>query len=492
MKIPGKISYLALIVGICLSATAHAADREYSAQEWKDIIESHWEENSTTLYGVPFSVRRTLMLGMQGEDIGKLRAHLATLGFASSVLAETRTRFDDTLASAVKSWQDRMGLEADGIVGPRSRAVLANPGSYARSLLDDALDRGPRKFRDTEVYVDIVAQHVEARIAGEVIFEGPVIVGKREHATPEVTTRIEGITINPPWYVPPGIFQRTKLERLLTDPQGLIDEGFIAFERVEGKLESRDVLTTDWSMIDPKSILLVQRTSEISALGKFKFEMPNRYLVFLHDTPEKGLFASDDRLYSSGCVRVQDIDLMTKRILGDDIWQDKAIDERLTTNRTLRLKLDETIPVTLDYRVATIINGRVDFREDIYRRFSLPLPADGIAILPPMKPQEPATTIAETSIAPIDMPSGASDDDVASNSDQQTLSDDELRLVVPSEEATISLDDIIWEDFRPAETPPVPGGDNSGSTEPTSETDLSGAGFLRNFSTGRLLINWTQ
>lgn len=232
-----------------------------------------------------------------------------------------------------------MGLRADGIVGP---------------------------VRPEEIYVDIVAQRVEARRNDRIVFEGPVVVGRPATRTPRLEAELTGVTFNPSWFVSPGIFARTMLPRLRSEPVKLVSEAFVALEQVDGRLVAHDIPSIDKNNVAHGRYILRQNYSPVSALGPIKFEMPNSQTIFLHDTPNRSDFALDERLYSSGCVRVGDIAQLARIALGDDVWSARDVGRRMASDRTFRIDLETRITVKLDNRVATIIAGDVVLREDTY------------------------------------------------------------------------------------------------------------------------------
>jgi murein L,D-transpeptidase YcbB/YkuD len=161
--------------------------------------------------------------------------------------------------------------------------------------------------------------------------------------------RVREIVINPSWNIPPSIARNELLPRERNNP---------------GYLESRDIIA------DRPDGMLRQRPGDDNALGRIKLEMPNRFNSYMHDTPSKNLFALDERYFSHGCIRVQEILSLASYLLTRDTWNglddvNAAIDEGRTRNIALRAPL----AVYVLYWTAIVReDGAVGFRNDVYRR----------------------------------------------------------------------------------------------------------------------------
>jgi murein L,D-transpeptidase YcbB/YkuD len=140
------------------------------------------------------------------------------------------------------------------------------------------------------------------------------------------------------------------------------------------------VLTTSGKVVDPSTIdwaattqgfpyMIRQEPGPDNALGRVKFMFPNKYMVYLHDTPSKGLFARSERTFSSGCIRVQNPFDLAELLLEDQGWDRARIDQVISSRKTTRINLDKPIPVMLLYWTAEAdADGTVFFRKDVYNR----------------------------------------------------------------------------------------------------------------------------
>jgi murein L,D-transpeptidase YcbB/YkuD len=173
-----------------------------------------------------------------------------------------------------------------------------------------------------------------------------VIVGTVTHPTPVFRATMTSVLINPPWNVPSSIQRNEIMPKLKRDP------GYLA----RGNYVFRDER-------------LVQLPGPKNALGQLKFEMPNPLDVYMHDTPDRRLFARPQRTLSHGCVRVEDPRDLARRLIDSNAWPEAAIDQTIASGETRRVPLKQAIPVYVLYWTAFADpDGTVEFRDDIYGR----------------------------------------------------------------------------------------------------------------------------
>jgi murein L,D-transpeptidase YcbB/YkuD len=188
---------------------------------------------------------------------------------------------------------------------------------------------------------------------GKTVWQTKIVVGKPgTHATPLLTETMKYITVNPTWNVPPSIIRNEYLPALAQDPNALSRVGLQVSHNPDG------------------SIRIFQPPGERNALGRIRFNFPNRFLVYQHDTPDKKLFAHDARAYSHGCMRVQNPDQYAEVLLRVSQPEDKYTAQRISsmygsTERTINLK--RPIPVYVTYQTAFADDaGKPQSRADIY------------------------------------------------------------------------------------------------------------------------------
>jgi L,D-transpeptidase YcbB len=174
------------------------------------------------------------------------------------------------------------------------------------------------------------------------------------HATPLLTETMKFITVNPTWNVPPSIIYNEYLPALQQDPTVL--------QRMGLKLDyGRD-----------GSIHISQPPGEANALGRIRFNFPNKFLVYQHDTPDKNLFAKEDRAFSHGCMRVQNPDQYASILLGITAPNEHYTPDKIRNmygHSEIDLKFPTPIPVNITYQTAFVDDaGKLQFRKDIYSR----------------------------------------------------------------------------------------------------------------------------
>jgi murein L,D-transpeptidase YcbB/YkuD len=288
------------------------------------------------------------------------------------------TEMDDRLTDAVRRFQKRHGLVPDGVVGARTLEALNSPvrqqiGQVRINLARPAVNRAglPR-------YVEVNVPGYELRLVeqGRVVLRSRVIVGDEDSPTPIFDDRIRYIEVNPSWYVPQSITKEL-LDKERKQPGYLDKNGFYWRASAEGAPLDR----------------LVQRPGPENALGRIKFLFPNHHSVYLHDTPQRGLFGRSQRSLSHGCIRVEKPYELALALLGRQGWDASRLDAAFASEKTRRVDLAESVPVFLDYRTAFVDDeGRLNLRPDLYGH-----DAGGVIVfkgkgLPPDVPPAPVPT----------------------------------------------------------------------------------------------------
>ena len=225
-------------------------------------------------------------------------------------------RYDDSVIAAVKKFQQGAGLTADGMIGPATlRALNATP---KRARVVDTIivnmDRWrwyPRELGKVYVMVNIPDYSLRIVRDQKLFWNTRIVVGKPTQATPLTTAQMKFITVNPTWNVPPSIIANEYLPAVRQDP-GVLERMGLRME------QNRD-----------GTVRIYQPPGDRNALGRIRFNFPNKFLVYQHDTPDKHLFAHDKRAYSHGCMRVQDPLLYGEKLLSIVLPQEKYTQDKL-------------------------------------------------------------------------------------------------------------------------------------------------------------------
>ncbi|TDX31054.1 murein L,D-transpeptidase YcbB/YkuD [Modicisalibacter xianhensis] len=313
---------------------------------------------------------QSLRPGETHEDILLLRQRLAMIG--ETMLSPTDapdmlpTRYDEALAAAVRRFQERHLLQADGIVGPRTRAALNVPVEARIDQIRANLERARwllHDLPDTFVLVDIAGYQLSYFRPDGQIWRTRIVVGQPYRQTPSLRSEITHVTVNPTWTIPPTILRQDVLPHVRRDP------GYLARHRIQvldGSGYRLDPFSIDWTR--PGNVILRQAAGPGNALGQVVIRFPNQHLVYLHDTPAQALFAQEQRAFSSGCIRVQQV-LELVQHLFDDTGTDQHLASLIATGQTRNVPLSRTVPLILSYWTAQADEaGFVTFRPDIYQR----------------------------------------------------------------------------------------------------------------------------
>jgi murein L,D-transpeptidase YcbB/YkuD len=265
-------------------------------------------------------------------------------------------------------------LLPDGIVGRGTIQALNVPVSQRIRQLEVNLKRlnevAPTLGR-RYVFVNIAGQEVEAVENGVVVIRKRVIVGKEDRQTPEYTSKVNFIALNPYWNVPLSIATKDLLPKIKANPHFLDRMGIRVFKGWSSNAVEVDPSTVNWA--DPnvtRQYRLRQDPSRLNSLGTVKINFPNPFAVYLHDTPVKSLFGRNARNFSSGCVRVQDVRDLVAWLMEDNKGWDRArIDKVIASGEHMDVPLAEPVPIYLMYLTAWVgEDGVVNFRDDVYNR----------------------------------------------------------------------------------------------------------------------------
>jgi L,D-transpeptidase YcbB len=295
---------------------------------------------------------------MEDDRVPQLRTKLGITENAGD------TRYDAEVAEAVRKFQSSAELKPTGVLDDRTVKAINSP-RHDRQI-DTVIvnmerwrwlprELGAAAIGDAYVILNIPDYTLKVMQNGAQVWTTRVVTGKPGiHATPLLTETMKFITVNPTWNVPPSIIYNEYLPALQQDPTVL--------QRMGLRLEYGH----------DGSVHISQPPGEANALGRIRFNFPNKFLVYQHDTPEKSLFATENRALSHGCQRVQNPDQYAATLLGITDPQGHYTPEKIRSmygRGEIDIKFPTPIPVNITYQTAFVDDaGKLQFRKDVYGR----------------------------------------------------------------------------------------------------------------------------
>lgn len=258
--------------------------------------------------------------------------------------------FDGPLEAAVRHFQVRHGIAVDGAVGPRTLAAMNVPVRARIQQIELNLERWrtlPHELGPSFMLVNVPAERLDVVERDQAVISMKVVVGDTEHPTPVVRTMMVAVTLNPTWTIPASIVKKELVPKTKRDP-GYFAKNDIVFTPGRG-----------WQqMPGPKN-----------PLGRIKFESPNRFDVYLHDTPSRVAFDRYFRAQSHGCVRLERADELADFVLQGTEWNPTQLAQAVATGENRRIDLKRRWRVYILYATSFVDDdGTVEFRDDLYGR----------------------------------------------------------------------------------------------------------------------------
>ncbi len=314
----------------------------------------------------------SLKKGMKDARVAEVRAYLRSTGDLTLEATVAEDYFDEVLEQAVKRFQTRHNLTVDGVVGKGSVEQMNVTVEQRIETIRLNLERLRWIFHHPDedfLMVNIAGFWVKRFQNRKEVFHSRVIVGTHLRESPIFKGVMRYVVVNPTWTLPYSIATHETLPLLQKDP---------------GYLQAKHMEITDGSgkIIDPNAIdfsqysmgnfpyIIRQRPGPWNSLGRIKFMFPNKYSVYLHDTPSRGLFERADRAFSHGCIRTDDVWGLFMNLMNDpDNWNMERIQQLLDSGETTTIDLPKPINIYLIYLTSTVDeNNRLYFMKDVYKR----------------------------------------------------------------------------------------------------------------------------
>jgi murein L,D-transpeptidase YcbB/YkuD len=276
--------------------------------------------------------------------------------------------FDEKLDAAVRLFQARHGLNINGHVDEATFYALSVPADYRLNQLKlnaQRIEFWATTLSERYLVVNIPAATIEAVEGAQVVQRHTAVVGKADRATPILNSKIHQVKFNPYWTVPKSIIRKDLIKYMNEDPEYLTKFRIRIFDGKGAELQPTDI---DWSTDDAVQYTFRQDPGADNSLGRCKIDFYNKYDVYMHDTPQKGLFGENARFFSSGCVRAENIDTLVTWLLRDNGgWDLPAVQAAFEGGLREDVPLKEQVPIHTTYITAWANRqGTVSFRDDVY------------------------------------------------------------------------------------------------------------------------------
>lgn len=325
-------------------------------------------------WGDPVPSGTTLQVGMTHEHVPFLRKRLSKMGYPVS---QTNQRlFDEQLDASVKKFQEYHGLNPDGVFGKRSiEAINVSPKTrLVQVLVNLERMRWNNQDRGTE-YVSVNQANFYAyfKSGNKKVWESRVVIGLPSNQTAEFNDTMTHMVVNPTWHVPKSIAVDEYLPLIQKDSNFLVDNEMVLMVRGTDTIIDSSLIDMQAFTPDNFPFLIKQIPSNINALGLVKFMFPNKFSIYMHDTPMKELFFKDERTFSHGCIRLQEPFEFAYSLLRNQVVDPvNKFQEILKKEEETYINLSRNIPVYITYRTAFFDDfGQVHYRADVYGRDAL-------------------------------------------------------------------------------------------------------------------------
>ncbi|MGM1055402.1 MAG: L,D-transpeptidase family protein [Bacteroidota bacterium] len=304
--------------------------------------------------------------GQQDQRMKEIQFRLLHLGYLNS-LKLGGSHYDHETVEAIKKIQKDYGLLVDGIIGNKTIDLL-NKGyedRYDQILVN--LERWrwfPRDLGSHYILVNIANFKLQVVREKDTISTLKTIVGRVSRKTPIFSEEIDHLIFNPSWTIPPTIKSKDVIPGVRKNPNYLRNKNIQVYNNKGEKLDPSKI---DWTKGEVRSFTYRQPPGSSNPLGRVKIMFPNRYLVYLHDTPSQSIFDQNSRAQSSGCVRVENAIDLSKYLLQDQPnYTSEVIDSIIKRGNIKRIDMKQKVNIHHFYWTAWRENGKTIFTDDIY------------------------------------------------------------------------------------------------------------------------------
>ena len=325
------------------------------------VQQGGWEAPSRQTFG--------LSNGKDGHAVIGLKRHLMLAGDMPNA-PRVDERFDDPTDLGVRKFQARHGIIPNGKIDEPTFYALQVTADQRLSQLQLNLLRvqglAAALGTDRYIVVNIPAASIEAVDGGIVAQRHTAVVGRIDRPTPILVSKVQQVNFNPYWHVPKSLIEKDLITYMNDDPEYLTKFKIHIYDSKGNELQPTDI---DWHTDEAVNYSFRQEPGAENSMGHCKINFPNKFDVYLHDTPSKSLFGENARFHSSGCVRVEGVDALVDWLLEPNGgWNQGAVDAVFNSNERLDVNLKQPTPIHTTYITAWANRtGTVSFRDDVYQ-----------------------------------------------------------------------------------------------------------------------------
>lgn len=307
--------------------------------------------------------------GAEDDRVPQIRRRLVISGDLPKATAAADSRlYDSELQWAVLRFQSAQALNVDAVIGTRTVAQMNVPVAARIEQARANLERGRwllRRAQGDFVLVDVAGYRVSLYRDSKQVWQSRVQVGKPYRKTPIFDSKIDRITLNPSWTIPPTILREDIVPKARRNPKYLAEQRIRVLDG-----QGREVAPAKINWAKASAYTWRQDPGDDNSLGRAVIRFANSYNVYMHDTPHQAQFDNDQRTFSSGCIRVERARELVERLLDDpQQWNRAALDAALTQAQTREVNLQRPVPVLIAYwTMEADARGRASFRDDVYER----------------------------------------------------------------------------------------------------------------------------
>ena len=273
--------------------------------------------------------------------------------------------YDEATELAIRKFQIRHGLGTDGVIGGGTIEALNFTKEQRKKQIIVNMERWrwyPREFEPEYFIINIPDYSLRVIKNADTIRAHRVIIGRPARKTPVLSSKLTHLIFNPSWTVPPTILKNDVVPAAIENRNYFSSKNITIYDS-----NNRAVSPWQWSARNASNYRYVQSPGKQNSLGLVKFNFPNRFTIYLHDTNTKGFFEKDIRALSSGCIRVQNPFELTEYVLDDpEKWNLEKINEAISTNETSQVPIKKEVYIHILYWTAWSENGILQFRDDLY------------------------------------------------------------------------------------------------------------------------------